>query len=135
MTVPSTIRAARGSYDSGRSSLSGWTKLDHALDTTKQPVRHLRMLLKPLKKSYDHLFLDCPTSLATLSESVFFAADLLLIPVIPTTLSLRTLDQIQRHLKKKAARPPRVLPFFCMVDRVQVAMKITDAILTQINIT
>ena len=94
-----------------------YRKLDRALDATRQPVRHLRMLLKPLKKSYNHLFLDCPTSLSTLSESVFFAADLLLIPVIPTTLSLRTLDQIQRHLKKKAARPPRVLPFFCMVDR------------------
>ena len=41
----------------------------------------------------------------------------MLIPVIPTTLSLRTLDQIQRHLRKKAVKPPRVLPFFCMVDR------------------
>ncbi len=94
-----------------------YRKLDRALEATKQPVRHLGRMLKPLKKAYDHLFLDCPTSLATLSESVFFAADLLLIPVIPTTLSLRTLDQIQRHLRKKAAKPPRVLPFFCMVDR------------------
>ena len=94
-----------------------YRKLDLALSATKQPVRHLRAMLKPLKKSYDHLFLDCPTSLSTLSESVFFAADVLLVPVIPTTLSLRTLDQIQRHVRKKAARPPRVLPFFCMVDR------------------
>ena len=94
-----------------------YRKLDLALSATKQPLRRLRAMLKPLKKSYDHLLLDCPTSLSTLSESVFFAADLLLIPVIPTTLSLRTLDQIQRHLKKKATKPPRLLPFFCMVDR------------------
>ena len=94
-----------------------YRKLDLALSATKQPVRRLRAMLKPLKKSYDHLLLDCPTSLSTLSENVFFAANILLIPVIPTTLSLRTLDQIQQHLKKKAPKPPRVLPFFCMVDR------------------
>ena len=94
-----------------------YRKLDLALSATKQPIRRLRAMLKPLKKSYDHLLLDCPTSLSTLSESVFFAADLLLVPVIPTTLSVRTLEQIQRHLKKKAAKPPLLLPFFCMVDR------------------
>lgn len=91
--------------------------LDLTLDATKKPIRHLGRMIKPLKKAYDHLFLDCPTSLSTLSEGVFFAADALLIPVIPTTLSLRTLAQIQQHLKKQAPRPPRVLPFFCMVDR------------------
>ena len=52
--------------------------LDQALDATKKPVRRLDKLLKPLTKAYDHLFLDCPDSLSTLTESVFFAADLML---------------------------------------------------------
>ncbi len=90
---------------------------DSTLDATKKPVRHLASLLKPLKKEYDHLIFDCPDGLATLSESVFFAADLLLIPVIPTTLSLLTFDQVKKHLKKKTKRPPLTLPFFSMVDR------------------
>ena len=90
---------------------------DSTLDATKNPVRHLAGLLKPLKKEYDLLVLDCADGLATLSESVFFAADLLLIPVIPTTLSIRTLDQVLKHIKKKTKRPPKTLPFFSMVDR------------------
>ena len=94
-----------------------YRKFDSTLDATKKPVRHLATLLKPLKKEYDLLVFDCADGLATLSESVFFASDLLLVPVIPTTLSLLTLDQVKKHLKKKAKRPPRMLPFFSMVDR------------------
>ena len=90
---------------------------DSALDATKKPVQRLASLLKPLKKEYDYLILDCADGLATLTESVFFAADLLLIPVIPTTLSLLTFDQVKKHLKKKTRRPPKTLPFFSMVDR------------------
>ena len=90
---------------------------DSTLDATKKPVRHLATLIKPLKKEYDHLIFDCPDGLATLSESVFFAADLLLIPVIPTTLSLLTYDQVKKHLNKKTKKPPRTLPFFSMVDQ------------------
>ena len=90
---------------------------DSTLDATKKPIRHLATLIKPLKKEYDHLIFDCADGLATLTESVFFAADLLLIPVIPTTLSLLTYEQVKKHLKKKTKRPPRMLPFFSMVDR------------------
>jgi chromosome partitioning protein len=104
-----------------------YRQFDLTLDATKKPIRRLGRMLKPLKKAYDHLFLDCPTSLSTLSESVFFAADVLLIPVIPTTLSLRTLDQIRQHLKKRAPKPPRVLPFLCMVDRRKALHKATCA--------
>ena len=94
-----------------------YRNFDSTLDATKKPVRRLATLLKPLKKEYDHLIFDCADGLATLTESVFFAADLLLILVIPTTLSLRTFDQVKKHLKKKTERPPRTLPFFNMVDR------------------
>ena len=90
---------------------------DRTLDATKKPVRHLSTLLKPLKKEYDLLIFDCPDGLATLTESVFFATDLLLIPLIPTTLSLLTFEQVKKHLKKDTKKPPRTLPFFSMVDR------------------
>lgn len=90
--------------------------LDLALDGAKRPGQRLRRLLKPLCRHYDRVFLDCPPSLSLLSESVFEVADVLLVPTIPTTLSLRTLAQLDERLAEVAATP-EVLPFFCMVDR------------------
>ena len=58
--------------------------------------------MRPLAKRYEHVFLDCPPSISRLSENVFNAADALLVPIIPTTLSLRALDQLNRFLAKRA---------------------------------
>ena len=55
-------------------------------------------------------------SISTVSEAVFAAADTLLVPTIPTELSLRTLKQLARHLEKERVEVC-TLPFFCMVDR------------------
>jgi cellulose biosynthesis protein BcsQ len=54
-----------------------------------------------------------PASLV--SESVFEAADVLLVPIIPATLSSRTFQQL-RDLVAGAAVSPRVMAFFSMVD-------------------
>ena len=96
--------------------------LDVVLDAAKDPGRSLERVVRPLRKRYDHVFLDCPPSISRLSENVFNAADALLVPIIPTTLSLRALDQLDRFLAKRAqggkgVRSPLVLPFFSMVDR------------------
>ncbi|MCH9647826.1 MAG: AAA family ATPase [Deltaproteobacteria bacterium] len=91
--------------------------LDRALDGTKKPAQILAQLLQDLEGQYDFLFLDCPPSISLASRSVFVACDALLVPTIPTPLSLRTLDQLAGHLKKKGPKRLRVLPFFCMVDR------------------
>ena len=48
----------------------------------------MRGRLKPLAEEYDFIFLDCPPSISLVSESVFYAADALLVPVIPTILSI-----------------------------------------------
>lgn len=94
-----------------------YRKLDSTLDAVKKPRKSITRLLKPLVETYDHMVLDCPAGLATLSESVFSAADYLLVPVIPSTLSLLTLDQIRTYLKKDVRKPPHLVPFFSMVDR------------------
>src|SRR5690606_6244288 len=82
------------------------------------PTRRIRQLLRPLRRQYDYVFLDCPPSISLVSESVFEAADALLVPVIPTTLSLRTTDQLERFIAGEDwRRPPKVMGFFSMVDR------------------
>jgi chromosome partitioning protein len=91
--------------------------MDLVLEDTKKPTRRLRKLLIPLADEYDHIFLDCPPSISLVSENVFEAADVLLVPVIPTTLSLRTLSQLSNFLKINTLNGVVVFPFFSMVDR------------------
>jgi cellulose biosynthesis protein BcsQ len=84
----------------------------------KKPTRKLGQLLKPMAAEYDHVFLDCPPSISLVSENVMHAADVLLVPIIPTTLSLRALAQVDRFLKDGGVKnPPKVIGFFSMVDR------------------
>jgi cellulose biosynthesis protein BcsQ len=86
--------------------------MDLALDATKKPTRRLARVLEPLGDEYDYIFLDCPPSISLVSESVFEAADVLLVPLIPATLSSRTFDQ----LRVLVDGGPQVMAFFSMVD-------------------
>jgi chromosome partitioning protein len=91
--------------------------LDLMLDATKKPTRRLARLLRPLGGYYDVVFLDCPPGISLLSESVLHAADTVLVPIIPTTLSLRTLDQLTEFLSGFDGQRPAVLAFCSMLDR------------------
>jgi chromosome partitioning protein len=92
--------------------------MDLHLDSTKQPTRRLARVLAPLLGEYDFVVLDCPPSLSLVSESVFEAAQAVLVPMIPAPLAARTLDQLETFLgTHKLRRPPTVLAFFTMVDR------------------
>ena len=53
--------------------------------------------------------LDCPPGLSSLTECVFDAADALVVPTIPSTLSLRALASLYQHLKPQRERGLHVL--------------------------
>ena len=89
-----------------------YRRMDLALDGTKKPTRALARVLRPLAADYDFIFLDCPPSISLVSESVFEAADSLLVPLIPAALSMRTFPQLERVVRGG----PEVLAFFSMVD-------------------
>jgi cellulose biosynthesis protein BcsQ len=91
--------------------------MDLDLDRAKKPTRRLARVLAPLGNQYDCVILDCPPSLSLVSESVFEAADVVLVPMIPSPLPTRTLDQVEQFLGRVDSRKPDVLAFFCMVDR------------------
>jgi cellulose biosynthesis protein BcsQ len=93
-----------------------YRNLDLELAATKKPTRRLARILKPLRRNYDLLIIDCAPSISLVSEGVFEATDALLIPTIPTPLSLNALAQLTRHLRRADSRL-RLIPFFCMVDR------------------
>ena len=90
--------------------------LDVRLDDLKKPVERFAALLEPIADEYDVALLDCAPSISVASESVFGAADALLVPTIPTPLSERTLVQLAEFLADWK-HPPLVLPFVSMIDR------------------
>jgi chromosome partitioning protein len=95
-----------------------YRNMDLVLDTAKKPTRRLAQLIRPLKRDYDYVILDCPPSISLVSESVFEASDVLLVPLIPTTLSVRTFEQLRTFLDEEDwRRRPMLLGFFSMVDR------------------
>jgi chromosome partitioning protein len=82
-----------------------------------KPARKLSKLLAPLADEYDAVFLDCPPSVSLVSENVLQAADVILVPLIPTTLSVRTLEQLSDFVAEFNGHQPELLAFFSMVDR------------------
>jgi cellulose biosynthesis protein BcsQ len=93
-----------------------YRNMDLALDATKRPTRRLARLLAPFAGEYDYVFLDCPPAISLASESVFGAADVLLVPLVPSPLSLRTFEQLRRFVADEVPEPPRILAFFSMTD-------------------
>jgi chromosome partitioning protein len=91
--------------------------LDIQLDKRKKPLEGLARVLAQLEGGYDLAILDCAPSISLVSESVFTAADLLLVPLVPSTLSARTYEQLQSFLAAGPQPAPEVLAFFSMFDR------------------
>lgn len=77
----------------------------------------LKRLLAPVRGEYDYIILDCPPGITLVSENVFYAADALLIPLIPTYLSVRAYARVKQYLAKRPELTCALLPFFSMVDR------------------
>jgi cellulose biosynthesis protein BcsQ len=94
-----------------------YRNMDLALYQQKRPARHLGRLLDPLAAEYDLIFLDCPPSISLVSENILHAVHTLLVPIIPTTLSERTFDQLTSFIDGLNGHRPAVLAFFSMVDR------------------
>ena len=94
-----------------------YRKLDIVLESERKPHRALARALGPLEREYDHVFLDCAPGLSQVSENIFAAADVVLVPTIPTVLSLRTLSRLLKYVREHEELGVRVQYFFAMVDR------------------
>jgi cellulose biosynthesis protein BcsQ len=91
--------------------------MDIDLNERPKPNKTLRRLLSPLKDDYDLVVLDTPPSLSLVSENVLQASDLVLVPLIPTVLSVRTFDQLAAFVKELRGRKPMLRGYFSMLDR------------------
>lgn len=91
-------------------------ELEQRLGARSRPTERLARIARRLAPGYDRLIFDCAPGINLVGENVFRAADALLVPTVPTPLSLRTLAQLLKLLRGRPGAP-LVLPFFCMVDR------------------
>ncbi|MCL2790962.1 MAG: AAA family ATPase [Desulfobulbus sp.] len=94
-----------------------YRNIDLALDECRKSHKRLSKVLVPLQEEYDRIILDCPPNLTLLSENIFYAADYILAPVIPTTLSLLSLDQLFAFLDEIGQAHDKVMIFFSMVEK------------------
>ncbi|WP_375286685.1 ParA family protein [Sphingomonas sp.] len=91
-------------------------ELDVAFRTLDKKNR-LAKLVGDLAGAYDRIVIDCPPGLTDTSDQVMRAADLVVVPVIPSALSRRALDAIAVHVGAKKGPKVTLAPVFSMVDR------------------
>ena len=77
----------------------------------------LKTLIEPLSEQYSLVVLDCPPSLSHVADNVFAAADRILVPTVPTHLSLRALMTLIDYFKAHDLPRSRLKPFWSMADR------------------
>jgi cellulose biosynthesis protein BcsQ len=94
---------------------SYWT-VDLDLAEAKHSEGRVSRVLKSVADDYDLAVLDCPAGLSLLSTNVVKAADVVLAPIVPSPLSLRTLDQVV-DLAAQSGNDPAVVAFLSMVER------------------
>lgn len=93
-----------------------YRNLDLALDALKHSKKRLKQIFKELEDDYDYLFMDCPPGISLISENVFNAADIIVVPLIPTTLSELTYEKLLKFFKKNDINPGKIYTFFSMVE-------------------
>lgn len=74
--------------------------------------RRLRKLIEDLG-GHDCVILDCPPGLTETADQVARAADLIVVPVIPSPLSQRAYAAVDRHIGGQVP----IMPVHVMVDR------------------
>lgn len=79
--------------------------------------RRLEKLLAKVGKRYDRILLDCSPGLTETSDQVLRAADLVIVPVIPSPLSRRAFEEVVAYLDRHGLRRGALLPVFNLVDR------------------
>jgi len=91
--------------------------LDIILEGKKKSKKQLKQTLDSVKDSYDLIMLDCPPNITLFSENIFRAADIILVPVVPTTLSILTYQMLLDFFKNNDLDSGKIKPFFSMVEK------------------
>jgi chromosome partitioning protein len=94
-----------------------YRRMDVHLHKRKNPATRLLKLMRPLQERYASVILDCAPGMSLVSENVMHAANALVVPLLPSPLSVRMLEQLYEFVRDQGWVDLKVLPFFSMVDR------------------
>ena len=94
-----------------------YRNFDVHLSARKHPTERLLRMSRSLRDVYAVLFLDCPPGISLLSENALRAADAVVVPLLPTPLSVRMLAQLRDFVAASGWSDLALIPFFSMVDR------------------
>jgi chromosome partitioning protein len=83
----------------------------------KHPKERLKKIVKLFEDEYDLIIFDCPVTISILADNIFNASAHILVPLIPTTLSVRTYRQLLKFCRKNKYDEGNIYTFFSMVDR------------------
>jgi cellulose biosynthesis protein BcsQ len=93
-----------------------YRNLDIQLSGFSNSNSRLKQVLAQFDDEYRYTFLDCPPNITLVSENVFEAADVVLVPMIPTTLSLLTYRKLCRFFDDSGLDRGKLVPFLSMVE-------------------
>ncbi len=117
--VKNLLEAIRGSDYPGLDLLPAnlsYRDFDIFLSRMKHRRSRLKKALGKIDSDYEVAILDCPPNISLLSENVFRAADTILVPVIPTILSVRSLEQLVDFFRRQGLKRKKIVPFCSMVQ-------------------
>ena len=89
---------------------------DLLLGMESKSVRRVRRLLKELRGDYDIVLLDCPPSIGRSMEAFLATSDAVVVPVVPTTLAVRTMERTIDFCEELGLSKLRLVPMLTMVD-------------------
>ncbi len=89
---------------------------DILLNEFKQSKKKLASMIALLENAFDIVILDCPPGISLLHDNIFNAADWILMPNIPTTLSIRSYSTVANYFDEHALDKEKLKCFFSMVD-------------------
>jgi len=98
-------------------STLSYRKLDLHLNSLKKAKIKLTQVLQPFENEYQFIFIDSPPNITLVSENIINTADYILVPLIPTTLSMLTLEKLQQFFKNRKLKESKIIAFFSMVEK------------------
>lgn len=95
---------------------ASYREFDLVLDHAKRSGRRIAKLLADVAGDYDVVILDCPPGASLVAENAVFSADAVVLPLVPSALVMRSLEQVTALVSESDAKPT-VMAFLSMVDR------------------
>jgi cellulose biosynthesis protein BcsQ len=93
-----------------------YRKFDRMLSPADNPAARFDRLLAAIGRDFDVVFLDCPAGFSRLAAAIVTTVDGIVVPTIPTVLSLRMVAMLVSQLARYRSRS-MVAAVLSMVDR------------------